>query len=680
MLASGVSRGRTEQPVSTTTSSLPSVYESRYSRGQHAAPSHADSDGQVEQTDGEDATLAKSEESAGARAADDAQDWSDCGTESAASSDESGDTEKLPKSAKPGGQNRPEMQETQKHIASQLNPHATRDRLITTIAATVIALLLVFLLVDVRAYTDTTNKLLEEGPRMLTSVPLRGDGHVSAFTIVSADSTGYFPGIGVQVAKDGFRRSHVTPEVVGKTVAMSLSSSLYLVVSSDADGGTVSAAVVDSSVDTASKLSVTRKRFTFPLDHSNLLQVLPHGSQQHSGEWDVLFVYRRGTSLAFTSVSIRLDGKINVNIPTEYGSSASASNASFVLDERSVKATWLPGLPLRYVVAASGRYPSTSGGAQPPAVSLFHLVESSSSHHFSLLHTAASSLTLGGEVMDISSTGRLADSSTVSGQQLVILTGRSVVLAGIGAGYYVEYDVSPLTCEHGVLSRFYQGGTTDAPVQSTSRLIAACGGYDTHTIAVPQERTLAVEEAAHGREAVSACCNAGARSVPLFSDAVSASAHYVVYSEGAEGIQRVYAMRKVLLTAGSSFVSNPSRLPPDVVPSHHTIIGFAGQHLFTYDTIKSAVHIIHLEWVGGVRVVGITIETCKNLNTDECTLLVKGRLALQQHGLSAGYGLYPTVDGKLTTARDKASVVTNSVGQILSPEHAYVDFLLPKNS
>ena len=598
----------------------------------------------------------------------------------------------------------------EKHVQSLLNPHSNRDMILRVAGYAVIMLLIVILVLNVNQLRSTNEEIMTSGPRFEVEVKVSGD--VPSGTIVSSDVASGTALIGFGVQNEG------TEKVIPLSAAAHSTSRDFLqglkgffgsfpvrdndkgvkgnmLVSHDASVNTISFAWLWSLSSEAPR----NDRFTMPLVHTQILSVCVHGEQQHTGEFDVLVVYQDGSANVMYAVSISFSSNqaTHMTAPVTYDHTSSLQHGDLPAPTNDtftpgpVHTTWLHGLPLRFVISSSGWYGGESTAST--GVTLFHLVESSSTHHFSRLYTAVSGYV---------AAGRLLDMAPVQGGMsrfFVVLTATGVVLAGMNAEALSEKDVRSFACSTAVPSAEQQHTAPENPASARAVLayIKTEGGVhlfaascpirsyaltvspdtpsvDVHScIANPQphqQQTQQTTGSPSGRSAFGSCeapVGESSAVIPFYSFTNGATVYVVGWHPEAGD----FSMTKLVQHGDLSdvYVSEQASLP--FLRGRH-VVGFDDFFLYSYDVVQHAVVVTRLQWKGGMRMLGITQSRCKR--TSSCRVLLKGLFETEDPSLMPSYPLYSTPDGLLTSVPGKASLRSH-VAHAISTTDAFADFL-----
>eukprot|EP01060_Flectonema_neradi_P016203 TRINITY_DN22791_c0_g1_i1.p1 TRINITY_DN22791_c0_g1~~TRINITY_DN22791_c0_g1_i1.p1 ORF type:complete len:612 (+),score=106.22 TRINITY_DN22791_c0_g1_i1:72-1838(+) len=525
-----------------------------------------------------------------------------------------------------------------KHVQSLTNPHDLRDLIIRCIAGITIIILLSIGISAVNSYKSTTDKLRSEGIRILTSVPCT-DKPFTKGTVLSWGLDGnYYPGMGIVITDIGTYSMSPAVKDSGSEVVVGVerlppheNTQRDVVVSSSSQQGVISIAVIVHG-------SYSRdERYTLPLQHSKVENVVAHGEQQHSGEWDILIVYTNSDKLWVITVSLRIDGNININDPIPIQSTTNSSSSNHV--------TWMSGLPLRYLLLTNQF-----------GITFHNIIESSSTNHLTLLHRSMSGNIDFNEIKDAQALKGVQHVSIVLSTQFVtavMVTSDSVresvkreITCG-GEALFASSSSEPgsglIACESGSYELF-----TSQNTQNTTNVLWALSLFlrkvDLSTPAGWSPRYCSdVEEDGY-----------------LLAGTIAGSSDIVLH--------------KVAMVEGSQSGSNPLVISP----ATHTSIGLHGNILVEYDLPTRSLIFRTLSWTGGFTIAGVALQDCVS-SGHSISVLLSGLMDLS---LLKGVHVTPVVMFPLfadssgtATQNRKNTQLFKGFGKVVSHKHAVVDFI-----
>eukprot|EP01064_Diplonema_japonicum_P025051 TRINITY_DN359_c5_g1_i1.p1 TRINITY_DN359_c5_g1~~TRINITY_DN359_c5_g1_i1.p1 ORF type:complete len:639 (+),score=99.52 TRINITY_DN359_c5_g1_i1:87-1919(+) len=516
---------------------------------------------------------------------------------------------------------RDEMEVLEKHVQSLLNPHDTRDVLLRLAGCTVLSILLIVLIVSVSDLSDKNERIRSEGTRVTVAATCatRLPEHIAPSWGIDKK---LHPALSVDVgladiiALSPFLTSNagILSSVKGTSELPPLPSKTIIIASSDPARSEVGFAV-SSHGNTG-----FQNRYSFALNHDDILAIQAHGVQQHSGEWDVLVIFTQNGTLQASTVSIRSDGTLNVNQPVVFlGKGA----------DDFFSAVYLKELPLRYVVVVGVN-----------GVCEYHVLEASSTNHLSELFSRVSSHALCAQ-------GNRVETSPIGPDAFIILTNTVVLHTTVTSQFIVEKNGASVQCVDGLVS-----------LVTDTAAVVVCSDLQTYLLGF-EGGFLTVLPVFNSPPQV------GFKPVSLYK--ISAHEALVIgrFQKGS-----FYTAHKIFIDSVTNgvFVSDIVRLG---LQTSLVSVGVHGSVFALLNGVSEELHFYPLTWVGGLRTAGVTLRACEaGGNTD---LIVQGVLtAPPRDAVLPGYPIFADGKGLLTSAVPEAALY-RALGRSLSDEVVFID-------
>ena len=529
-----------------------------------------------------------------------------------------------------------------RHVQSLTNPHDYRDLLIRCTAGIIIIILMSVGVSAVNSFKNTNEKLRSEGIRTLTSVPC--SEQFSKGTILSWGLDGkYHPGMGITVKDVG--TYSISPAVaVGSNSLEDFISVERLpphentqrdvVISASSKQSTLSLAVV---VHGSYKRN---ERYSIPLRHTTIVKVIAHGDQQHSGEWDILILHTSSNQLSAITVSLRIDGNINVNNPVVIQSIENSTSMSW--------ATWMSGLPLRYLVVT-----------EQNGISFNNVIEASSTNHLTILQTTMSDSILFSEIKDV---------KPLRGIQhvAIVLTSKFLVAVMATSDSTREIVNREIICNGKAL---FSSSSSD----SGSGVIVCSEGFSyelyTSSDLVNYTVTDSIRPVSLFLRKVDLQTPVGWQ--PLFSSGYSNGEYLLV---GTIGGSSDFIFHKIATVEGSLSGSYPLVLSA----ATHSSIGLHGNVLVEFDSPTKSLIFRTISWSGGFTLAGLALQDCSS-SISSVAVMLSGLVDLSlfhkvQNTPIVMFPLFADSSG-IATQNRRVSQLFSNFGKVVSHSHAVVDFI-----